>query len=181
MKSPTAAFERKFWTRKNISTEITELAKTMKSGKQKYLAIKNGTDCLCPTCEQHIQDSAKEKTIANMRKNLTDAFNRKNTLEAKEKDLKFKLTMEKCHYHALGGDTSIENNKRIANIKESIDKLELEQKEIEKFNNEISIKERNIQNAKRDISNFNKQIFLRHFSGKNVRTFIFAFYIYIYI
>ena len=146
----------------NISTEITELAKTMKSGKQKYLAIKNGTDCLCPTCEQHIQDSAKEKTIANMRKNLTDAFNRKNTLEAKEKDLKFKLTMEKCHYHALGGDTSIENNKRITNIKENIDKLELEQKEIEKFNNEISIKEKNIQNAKRDISNFNKQIAIQN-------------------
>ena len=146
----------------NISTEITELAKTMKSGKQKYLAIKNGTDCLCPTCEQHIQDSAKEKTIANMRKNLTDAFNRKNTLEAKEKDLKFKLTMEKCHYHALGGDTSIDNTKKIANIKENIDKLELEKKEIEKFNNEISIKEKNIQNAKRDISNFNKQIAIQN-------------------
>ena len=131
----------------NISTEITELEKTMKSGKQKYLAIKNGTDCLCPTCEQTIKDEAKEKTIANMRKNLTDAFNRKNTLEAKEKDLKFKLTMEKCHYHALGGDTSIDNTKKIANIKENIDKLELEKKEIEKFNNEISIKEKNIQNA----------------------------------
>ena len=146
----------------NISTEITELEKTMKSGKQKYLAIKNGTDCLCPTCEQTIKDTAKEKTIANMRKNLTDAFNRKNTLETKEKDLKFKLTMEKCHYHALGGDTSIDNNKRIANIKENIDKLELEQKEIEKFNNEISIKEKNIQNAKLDISNFNKQIVIQN-------------------
>ena len=146
----------------NISTEITELAKTMKSGKQKYLAIKNGTDCLCPTCEQTIKDEAKEKTIANMRKNLTDAFNRKNTLEAKEKDLKFKLTMEKCHYHALGGDTSIDNTKKIANIKENIDKLELEKKEIEKFNNEISIKEKNIQNAKIDISNFNKQISIQN-------------------
>lgn len=146
----------------NISTEITELAKTMKSGKQKYLAIKNDTDCLCPTCEQTIKDEAREKTIANMRKNLTDAFNRKNTLEAKEKDLKFKLTMEKCHYHALGGDTSIDNTKKIANIKENIDKLELEKKEIEKFNNEISIKEKNIQNAKIDISNFNKQISIQN-------------------
>ena len=132
----------------NISTEITELEKTMKSGKQKYLAIKNGTDCLCPTCEQTIKDEAKEKTIANMR--------------AKEKDLKFKLTMEKCHYHALGGDTSIDNTKKIANIKENIDKLELEKKEIEKFNNEISIKEKNIQNAKIDISNFNKQISIQN-------------------
>ena len=81
----------------------------MKSGKQKYLAIKNGLNNLCPTCEQHIQNEAKEKTIANMKKDLTDAFNRKNTLEAKEKDLKFKLAMEKCQYHALGGDTSIDN------------------------------------------------------------------------
>ena len=146
----------------NLSTEITELEKKMKSGKQKYLAIKNGSNNLCPTCEQHIQNEAKEKTIANMRKNLTDAFNRKNTLEAKEKDLKFKLTMEKCHYHALGGDTSIDNTKKIANIKENIDKLELEKKEIEKFNNEISIKEKNIQNAKIDISNFNKQISIQN-------------------
>ena len=142
----------------NISTEITELSKNMKAGKQKYLAIKSGTDCLCPTCEQHIQDEAKEKTIANMKKNLTDAFNKKNTLETKEKDLRFKLAMERCQYHALGGDTSIDNNKKIANIKENIDKLELEKKEIEKFNNEIFIKEKNIQNAKNDISNFNNQI-----------------------
>ncbi len=146
----------------NISTEITELEKTMKSGKRKYLAIKNGTDCICPTCEQHIQDEAKEKTIANMKKDLTDAFNKKNTLETKEKDLKFKLAMERCQYHALGGDTSIDNTKKIANIKENIDKLELEKKEIEKFNNEISIKEKNIQNAKNDISNFNKQISIQN-------------------
>ena len=142
----------------NISTELEELEKTMKTGKKKYLAIKSGTDSICPTCEQHIQDEAKEKTITNMRNDLTNAFNRKNTLETKLKDLKFRLAMERCHYHALGGDTSIDNNKKIANIKENISKLELEQKEIEKFNNEITIKQKNIQTAKIDISNFNKQI-----------------------
>ena len=142
----------------NVSTEITELEKTMKTGKQKYLAIKEGTNCICPTCEQYIQNESKEKTIANMKKDLTNAFNRKNTLETKQKDLKFKLAMERCQYHALGGDTIIDNSKKIANLKENIDKLELEKKEIERFNNEISIKEKNIQNAKIDISNFNKQI-----------------------
>lgn len=142
----------------NVSIEITELEKTMKTGKQKYLAIKEGTNCICPTCEQHIQDESKEKTIANMKKDLTNAFNRKNTLETKQKDLKFKLAMERCQYHALGGDTIIDNSKKIANLKENINKLELEKKEIERFNNEISIKEKNIQNAKIDISNFNKQI-----------------------
>ena len=142
----------------NVSTEITELEKTMKTGKQKYLAIKEGTNCICPTCEQHIQNESKEKTITNMKKDLTNAFNRKNTLETKQKDLKFKLAMERCQYHALGGDTIIDNSKKIANLKENINKLELEKKEIERFNNEISIKEKNIQNAKIDISNFNKQI-----------------------
>lgn len=142
----------------NVSTEITELEKTMKTGKQKYLEIKEGTNCICPTCEQYIQNESKEKTIANMKKDLTNAFNRKNTLETKQKDLKFKLAMERCQYHALGGDTIIDNSKKIANLKENINKLELEKKEIERFNNEISIKEKNIQNAKIDISNFNKQI-----------------------
>lgn len=142
----------------NVSTEITELEKTMKTGKQKYLAIKEGTNYICPTCEQYIQNESKEKTIANMKKDLTNAFNRKNTLETKQKDLKFKLAMERCQYHALGGDTIIDNSKKIANLKENINKLELEKKEIERFNNEISIKEKNIQNAKIDISNFNKQI-----------------------
>ena len=142
----------------NVSTEITELEKTMKTGKQKYLAIKEGTNCICPTCEQHIQNESKEKTITNMKKDLTNAFNRKNTLETKQKDLKFKLAIERCQYHALGGDTIIDNSKKIANLKENINKLELEKKEIERFNNEISIKEKNIQNAKIDISNFNKQI-----------------------
>ena len=142
----------------NVSTEITELEKTMKTGKQKYLAIKEGTNCICPTCEQYIQNESKEKTIANMKKDLTNAFNRKNTLETKQKDLKFKLAMERCQYHALGGDTIIDNSKKIANLKENINKLELEKKEIERFNNEISIKEYNLQNANIDISNFNKQI-----------------------
>ena len=153
----------------NISTEIVELEKTMKIGKQKYLAIKNGTNNLCPTCEQHIQDESKEKTIANMKKDLTDAFNKKNTLETKEKDLKFKLAMERCQYHALGGDTIVDNAKRITNIKENIDKLELEKKEIQKFNNEISIKEKNIQNARNDISNFNNQITMQNKCISNLR------------
>ena len=142
----------------NVSTEIEELEKIMKTGKKKYLAIKSGTDSFCPTCEQHIQDDAKEKTITNMKNELTNAFNKKNTLETKVKDLKFKLAMERCQYHALGGDTSIDTSKKIANIRETINKLELEQKEIEKFNNEIAIKQKNIKSAKMDISIFNKQI-----------------------
>ncbi len=60
--------------------EVLAGTKERKAWKQqKYLAIKEGTNCICPTCEQHIQNESKEKTIANMKKDLTNAFNRKNT------------------------------------------------------------------------------------------------------
>ena len=141
-----------------MTTEIQELDKSMKDGKKKYLAIKNGIDNICPTCKQHIQDEAKENTIATMRKDLIEDFEKRNTLETKKKGLEHGLTIERCKFHAIGGDKNIDNDKKIASIKENIKALELEQKEVERFNNEIAVKQKNIQSAKNDISNFNKQI-----------------------
>lgn len=146
----------------NETNEIMELEKSMNEGKKKYLAIKEGSISTCPTCEQHIQDISKSKTIENMRNELTNQFNRKNTLEARKKDLELKLSIEKCQYYALKGNTSIDNSKKILNIQEKIKILESKQKEIERFNNEIHIKQKNIQNAKSDISNFNKQISIQN-------------------
>ena len=142
----------------NITTEMEELEKNMKSGKRKFIAIKNGSDSICPTCAQHIQNIARAKTIQNMKKDLTNAFNRRNTLETKKKDLEYKLTVEKATYYSLGGDTSIDYSKQISNVRDTIRKLEKEQKEVEQFNNEISIKQKNIENAKEDIDSFSKQV-----------------------
>ena len=142
----------------NKETEIAELEKRMTEGKKKYLSIKNGTVCDCPTCGQHIQDSSKIKTIENMRKTLTDDYNRKNLLDTQKKDLSSKLMVEICKYHALEGETTIEKSKQIAVIEDKIKKLENEQLEIEKINNEIRIKETNIKNAKLDIQKFSSEI-----------------------
>lgn len=142
----------------NKETEIAELEKRMKEGKQKYLEIKNGTICNCPTCGQHIEDTSKTKTITNMRESLTADFNRRNLLDTQKKDLETKLIMEKCKYHALDGETTTEKSKQIAIVEENIKKLESEQLEIEKFNNEIKIKDTNIKNAKTDINKFKGQI-----------------------
>lgn len=142
----------------NKETEISELEKRMTEGKKKYLSIKNGTVCDCPTCGQHIQDTSKIKTIENMKKSLTADYNRKNLLDTQKKDLSSKLMVEKCKYHALEGETTIDKSKQIAVIEDKIKKLENEQLEIEKFNNEIRIKETNIKNAKLDIQKFSSQI-----------------------
>lgn len=139
----------------NKETEISELDKSMKLGKQKYLAIKNGDNCLCPTCGQHIENTSKAKTIENMRESLTNDFNKKTMLEAKKKDLEFNLVTERCKYHALEGNSTIDKSKQIAIIESNIRQLENEQMEIQKFNNEIAIKEKNINSAKSDILKFN--------------------------
>ena len=142
----------------NKETEIIELEKRMKDGKNEYLAIKDGTVCKCPTCKQHIQDSSKIKTIENMKISLITDFERKNLLDSQKKELSSKLMVEKCKYHALEGETIIEKDKQISILKEKIKKLENEQLEIERLNNEIRIKETNIKNTRLDIQKFTSKI-----------------------
>ena len=138
-------------------TEFNELETSMKVGKKKYLEIKTGASSICPTCYQHIQDESKKKTIANMYNDLISKYDKKNLLEAQIKDLKLKLATEKCKYHALDGNPTVEKSKRIAIIEQNIKQLENEKLEIEKFNNQIALKGNSIKNAKADISNFNAQ------------------------
>lgn len=136
-------------------TESNELSKSMKEGKKKYLAIKSGECSTCPTCSQKIQDESKEKTIANMKSELVEYFNKNTKLQTELKDLELKLAVERCNYHALEGDTTIEKSKKIAVLEENIKALEKEKLQIEKHNNEITIKKETIKNAKEDIKKFN--------------------------
>ncbi len=135
-------------------TECEELKKSMQVGKQKYLNIKSGTQCTCPICEQHIQDESKNKTITNMKKELVSYYDRKNLLDTELQDLKIKLSVEKCKYHALDGNSTIENEKRISVVEVNIKELEQEKSDIEKWNYEIAIREKTIKNAKDDIDKF---------------------------
>lgn len=136
-------------------TEFNELEQSMKSGKKKYLSIKNGITCTCPTCNQLIQDESKATTIQNMYNELVSKFDKRNLLETQIKDLKSKHTIERCKYHALEGNPTVEKQKRIAVVEDTIKTLEQEKQEIQKFNNEIAIKEKNINGAKLDIDKFN--------------------------
>lgn len=138
-------------------TELNELEQSMTSGKKTYLSIKNGTNCTCPTCNQLIQDESKTTTIQNMYNDLVSKFDKRNLLETQIKDLKSKHAIERCKYHALEGNLLVEKQKRIAVVENSIKQLEQERQEIQKFNSEISIKEKNINGAKLDIAKFNQE------------------------
>lgn len=141
----------------NKETEINELEKSMQTGKKKYLAIKNCEISICPTCEQHIEDKSRSKTIQNMKESLTKDFERKNILEAQKKDLECTHAIERCKYHLFDGESTIEKSKKISTIEETIKQLENEHLEIERHNQDIETKEGQIQAAKEDASILNKE------------------------
>lgn len=141
----------------NKETEFNELENAMKTGKKKYLSIKNGEVCTCPTCNQYIQDESKQITVSNMYKDLMSKYDKRNLLETQIKELKFKLAMERCKYHSLKGDSTIEKSKRIVVVKENIKQLKQEKQDIDKFNSELDVKEKNIKDAKLDIDKFNSE------------------------
>ncbi len=145
---------------KNIlekETESQELIKKMTEGKKEYYNIKNGKESCCPTCKQTIKDISKNITIANMHKELLGYYDKNNLLVSQLKDLKSKLSIERCKYHALEGTPTIETSKRITIVKENIEQLEKEKLEVEKFNSQITSKEDNIKNAKLNIDKLNEE------------------------
>lgn len=136
-------------------TECSEVENSMKAGKKKYLSIKNGEITKCPTCNQEIHDESKEKTIENLRESLFALYDKKNILDTEIKDIKLKLTMERCKFHSISGNPDVEKEKRIKTVQENITKLEYEKAEIDRFNNSISIKGNDIESALQDIKYFN--------------------------
>lgn len=145
---------------KNIldkETELQELKNNMEKGKKIYYELKNGNKSICPMCEQPIQNENLAKTLSNMKKDLTEKYDKHNLLETEIKDMKLKETVEKCKYHSLEGQTTIDKSKRIDVIKNTIKELEQREKDIIKYNSEIEIKQKNIELAKVDIKKFENE------------------------
>ncbi|MBR0427640.1 MAG: hypothetical protein IJK18_05530 [Clostridia bacterium] len=136
-------------------TECSEVENSMKAGKKKYLSIKNGEITKCPTCNQEIHNESKDRTVENMRNELFALYDKKNILDTEIKDIKLKLTMERCKFHSISGNPDVEKEKRIKTVQENITKLEYEKAEIDRFNNSISIKGNDIESALQDIKYFN--------------------------
>lgn len=144
---------------KNIldkETQQQELKNSMQKGKKTYYELKTGSTSTCPMCKQIIQNESLIETLSNMKADLTEKFNKYNLLETEIKDLKLKNTMEKCKYHSLEGETTIEKSKRIKVARNNIEELEQEEKNILRFNSELETKRKNIEKAKSDINKFEK-------------------------
>lgn len=137
--------------------ECNKLNVKMEEGKSKFYAIKNGKVCMCPTCNQNIQDKSKDIALSNMQKELIEYFENKKLLEKEISNLRVKFTIEKCKYNALNGENTDIKTIRLKALEERVRMLENEKVEIQNFNNTIKIKEQNINGAKIDIDKFNAE------------------------
>ena len=140
----------------NKETELQELKNSMRKGKKNYYELKSGSTSTCPMCKQIIQNESLIETLSNMKADLTEKFNKHNLLETEIKDLKLKNTIEKCKYHSLEGETTVENSKRIEVVRNTIKELEQEEKEVLRFNSELETKRKNIEKAIADVNRFEK-------------------------
>ena len=138
--------------------EINNLTENMTNGKNSYLSIKNASISYCPMCEQKIEDNSKENTIKKMKKELEDFYTKRCELEESLKDLKIKLSIERCKLHSFDGKENTEKSKQIEEVKNQINLLEQEKLEIEKYNNSIDVQKQNINKAQNDINCIEKQI-----------------------
>lgn len=142
---------------KNIldkETELQELKNDMAKGKKLYYELKDGNKSICPMCDQIIQNENLLKTLSNMKKELTEKYDKHNLLETEIKDMKLKESIEKCKYHSLEGQTTIEKAKRIEVVRDTIKELEQKEKDIIKYNSAVEIKQKEIEGAKADIKKF---------------------------
>lgn len=141
-----------------IEKQIDSLTMQMTTGKNRYLSIKSEAISYCPMCEQKIENESKDVAIKKMKLELENFYIKRTELEKNLKDLKSKLSIERCKLHSYDTVNNSEKAKQIEQVKQQIEILEQERLEIEKYNNSIDIKKKNVNNAKEDINYFNLRI-----------------------
>ena len=137
--------------------EYEKLNTEMKQGKIKYISMKDGADVKCPICNQELIDEAKEIAIDNFRIELVKKFEKSKQLDDEIKKLEVELNTEKCKFYAAKEHLENMDYDRLEEVKANVKKLENEKAEIDRFNNEIIIKAKNIATAKANIKKFSEE------------------------
>ncbi|MCI8397678.1 MAG: hypothetical protein HFJ52_08810 [Clostridia bacterium] len=135
--------------------ELLAIINVMEETKKQYYAIKNSDTAHCPTCN-HLLEQNKGLALLNMKKIATDKYDRSVELTLQVDKLKNSLMVEKAKFYAMDANVNANNTEKIRIVETNIKNLEAQKGEVDKFNNEIDVKLKNINAAQKDISNFNK-------------------------
>lgn len=118
----------------------------------------NQEECYCPTCGQIINGVAKKEAIKQYKDDLINKFNMQNKEKEKYKQKHFDRVTCEGKILSLNQSTASVSLEHIAELEKNIKALEQEKQESLKHQSEYDIKLSNIQKAKNDIENLNKEI-----------------------
>lgn len=136
------------------SEELKDIENQMITGKEQYLNIKTNEVSYCPMCNQKIESESKNSTISKMHDELINLFEKKNKLEENIKDLKTSLSIEKSKYYAYDAKENSADKERINIVSKDIENLQAEKHDIDIYNSQIEIKQKNKASAVSDIKIF---------------------------
>ena len=140
----------------NIKIELQELQKRQKKELENLDNVTSVTST-CPTCKQEIKNENLIKALKiTYKKNINTIAEKIETLKKDTQELidKRKEKIEK--YKVLKTPQMQEKTKIRDEIKQKIDILQKEKSEIDLFNKEVELKHNEIQNAKKQIEEFDK-------------------------
>jgi len=142
----------------NVKIELKELQDKQ---KKEIEGLNNVSDIssTCPTCKQKIKN---ENLINALKINYTKSINsiaaKIKILQHDTQDLIDKKKMQVEKYNKLITPEMQEKSIKINELKERIKALQIEKTEIALFNNEASIKHKDIANAKKQVESINNEI-----------------------
>lgn len=140
----------------NIKIELQELQTRQKKELENFDNVASVTST-CPTCKQEIKNENLIKALKiTYKKNINIIAEKIETLKKDTQELidKRKGKIEK--YKVLKTPQMQEKTKIRDEIKQKIDILQKEKSEIDLFNKEVELKHNEIQNAKKQIEEFDK-------------------------
>lgn len=139
----------------NKENELIAVKKLMEDSKKQYYSVKDSDTACCPTCN-HVLDTNKGIALLNLKNTAKGHYDKSLELEAQISEAKQEIMREKSKYYSINANANVNNTKKIEIVEQNIKDLENQKAEIDKFNNTIDVKAKNIDAAKKDISNFSK-------------------------
>lgn len=142
----------------NVNIELKNLQEKQKKELENFNSVSSITSN-CPVCKQPIQNENLVKALKmRYKNNVNELANRIDKLKKETKEFIVKRESQIKKHEIMATPEMQEQTKRRDELKEEINQLEEEKRKIDLYNKEIEIKHNNIINAKTKIDQLDKEI-----------------------
>ena len=139
----------------NIISKINKVQEKGMQSRIDYEKIASSPSSLCSTCSQELNSVTREVALNSKKKEMYDLADEKKALGSELEELKNAEILLTTKLNAIAEVSSM---RKLEDVEKDISILEQEKKEIDIFNNELVVKEKNIKTAEADIKSLQEKI-----------------------